>query len=119
MIGRRGRLYSDIREPGYQRGEIVTVVEAIGEPGEVARQILGIEGVTGSNQRLLYVAQHGVHPHEMPCLATLWTTAGDNRPVFAADVLYCPEVRLPIGVGHGSRLQMVLRPAMQILLVKV
>ncbi len=72
-----------------------------------------------SNQGPLNVAQHGVHPPETLCPTTLRTAAGDNWLVFVADVLHGPEDGQPVGVDHGSKLQMVLHPVAQFLLEKV
>ena len=62
--------------------------EAVGELGQVARQMLGAEMVVGAMKGALDVAQNRVDPSERGMLGALRSTSGHERLVNAPGVLH-------------------------------
>ena len=61
-----------MEEPGHHRLQVEPAVESVAELRQVARQVLGVDGVAGAVDGLLHVADHRVHPSELLPRHALW-----------------------------------------------
>ena len=108
---RHGRgAQGDEREAGKHLPQREAPTEAVGELGQVARQMLGAEMVVGAMKGALDIAQNRVDPSERGMLGALRSTSGHERLVNAPGVFH--GVKAAQGVGHhdGAGLKVAPRP---------
>lgn len=71
----------DVRQSLDHSVEFESSIEPIGELGQGAFQMLAVDGVIGTENRIVVdVPEHGIDPGELPGLHTI-RAAGDNAPV--------------------------------------
>lgn len=83
-------------------GEIEASVEAVGEFGEVAGQMLGANRMVGSLHGVLDVAEHGIDPDECPASLPSPGAAGYQRLMGAAGLRGCGKAAQAIGADVGA-----------------
>ena len=83
-----------VRTPAqHKRG---SAVEAVFELGEVARNMLAVDGPVGAGDRGLDVAKRGVNPLEGRFARRRWTASGLDSLVDASGVGYAGETPQPV-----------------------
>src|SRR5512144_3256485 len=96
-VGHRRGPGCDHRKPSQQVGQVEAAVEAPAELGEVARQMLVANGMVGSVDGVLDVAEHGVDPLERFAPAQATRPADDRWLVCATSLGDCGKAAQSIG----------------------